>query len=121
MPENIVGKIATAIDGLADNPRPANCKKLKGIGDTYRIRVGDYRVLYTVDDSIVTVEIVKVGNRKDIFILTLESAPIIETPTAAQFQLLQYGRPYPQIERIVTTAEGAPRKRGPVEGHIPAM
>lgn len=67
LPKSILKKVASAIDDLADDPRPANCKKLKGVEETYRIRIGDYRVLYTVDDSIVTVEVVKVGNRKDIY------------------------------------------------------
>ncbi len=67
LPKNMLSKVATAIDELADDPRPVNCKKLKDTADTYRIRIGDYRVIYTIDDSIVTVEVVKVGNRKDIY------------------------------------------------------
>ena len=67
LPKQMLSKVASAIDELADDPRPASCKKLQGFNDTYRIRIGDYRVLYTVDDSIVTVEVVKVGNRKDIY------------------------------------------------------
>ena len=38
--------------------------KVEGVNDTYRIRIGDYRVLYPVDDAVITVEIVKVANRK---------------------------------------------------------
>ncbi|GAB4030698.1 type II toxin-antitoxin system RelE family toxin [Spirosoma gilvum] len=67
LPKKIANNVSSSIRGLADNPRPAHCKKLKGVDDTYRIRIGDYRVLYTIDDSIVTVEVVKVGNRKDIY------------------------------------------------------
>ena len=67
LPKQMLNKVVTAIDELADNPRPTNCKKLQGFDDTYRIRIGDYRVLYTVDDTIVTVEVLKVGNRKGIY------------------------------------------------------
>lgn len=67
LPKLAVGKLTTAIDALAENPRPATCKKMQGADATYRIRVGDYRVIYTVDDSIVTVEVVKIGSRQDIY------------------------------------------------------
>ncbi len=67
LPKTVITKITSAIDELADEPCPANCKKLKGIDGTYRIRIGDYRVLYTIDDNIVTVEVIKVGHRKDIY------------------------------------------------------
>ncbi len=59
-------RIVAAIDKLAFNPRPAGCKKLVG-RPGYRIRVGDYRVVYNIHDSVVTVEIVDVGHRKDIY------------------------------------------------------
>lgn len=67
LPKNMLTEVTLAIDDLADEPRPVNCKKLQGVDDTYRIRIGDYRVLYTVDDNTVTVEVVKVGNRKDVY------------------------------------------------------
>jgi mRNA interferase RelE/StbE len=50
---------------LGDNPRPAGCKKLRGQRDLWRIRVGDYRVVYSIDDSELAVEILRVRNRKD--------------------------------------------------------
>ncbi len=67
LPKLAIGKITTAIDLLADEPRPANCKKMQGADDTYRIRIGDYRVIYTVNDRIVTVEIIKIGSRQDVY------------------------------------------------------
>jgi mRNA interferase RelE/StbE len=61
-------KIVAAIDSLAENPRPAGCKKLKGETEyIWRIRVGDYRILYKIDDEIRIVEIRKIGNRKDVY------------------------------------------------------
>lgn len=55
-----------AIAGLADDPRPHGYKKLKG-EDAYRIRVGDYRVIYEIYDEVILVTVVSVGHRKDIY------------------------------------------------------
>jgi mRNA interferase RelE/StbE len=55
-----------AIANLAVNPRPFGYKKLKG-EEAYRIRVGDYRIIYEIDDGKIIVTVVSVGNRKDIY------------------------------------------------------
>jgi mRNA interferase RelE/StbE len=60
-------RVIEAVHGLADNPRPMGCKKLKGRGDFYRIRVGDYRVVYNVFDDVVTVLVVRVRHRRDAY------------------------------------------------------
>ncbi len=61
-------QITDAIDQLADNPRPTGCKKLKGEQEEFwRIRVGDYRIIYTIEDKIRIIEIRKIGHRKDIY------------------------------------------------------
>jgi len=52
---------------LAENPRPPGYKKLQGIDNHYRIRVGDYRVIYEIDDNVLLVLIVKVGPRRDVY------------------------------------------------------
>jgi mRNA interferase RelE/StbE len=59
-------KIIEAIDKLAGNPRPENVKKLKGV-EAYRIRVADYRIIYTIEDVIKIVEVVRVRHRKDAY------------------------------------------------------
>jgi mRNA interferase RelE/StbE len=59
-------KIAAALKELAANPRPHGYKKLKG-RPGYRIRVGDYRIIYQVKDNILTVFILIIGNRKDVY------------------------------------------------------
>jgi len=59
--------IINAINNLADNPRPQGCKKLKGEEELYRIRIGDYRVVYSIEDKIKIVEIIRVEHRKDIY------------------------------------------------------
>ena len=59
-------RIVAAILSLADDPRPSGCRKLSG-KDKYRIRCGDYRVVYSVLDVILVVTIVKVGHRSDVY------------------------------------------------------
>ncbi len=59
-------RIVEAILALAENPRPVGCRKLSG-KDKYRIRCGDYRVVYSVEDVVLVVTIVKVGHRRDVY------------------------------------------------------
>jgi mRNA interferase RelE/StbE len=64
----IVRKLKKAIDGLADNPRPPGVKKLKdSTEDLFRIRSGDYRVVYSIEDEVMVIDIRKIGHRKDIY------------------------------------------------------
>jgi len=67
LPAAAVQKIIPAIILLQDNPRPTGCKKLKGYTDLWRIRIGNYRVIYSVEDKILLVDIREVGDRKDIY------------------------------------------------------
>jgi mRNA interferase RelE/StbE len=63
-----VKRIMEKITALEEEPRPVNCKKLKGSNENlYRIRIGDYRVIYNIDDGIKVVSIRDVGNRKDVY------------------------------------------------------
>ncbi len=62
-----IPKISRAIDSLAASPRPTGCKKLKGAKDLWRIRVGDYRVVYAVDDVIRIVAIERIAHRKEVY------------------------------------------------------
>jgi len=59
-------KITEALRKLAENPRPHGYKKLKG-RPGLRIRVNDYRIIYTVADNILTVYIITINNRKDVY------------------------------------------------------
>jgi len=67
LPEREQKRLALRIDELADEPRPAGCRKLEGADDLYRIRSGDYRVVYQVADRVITVTVVRVGHRRDIY------------------------------------------------------
>lgn len=59
-------RIFKAIAALADDPRPHGVTKLSGF-DGYRIRVGDYRIVYTIDDEVRIVNVTNVGNRDKIY------------------------------------------------------
>ena len=60
-------RVTDAISSLQANPRPTGCKKLAGNADYYRIRVGDYRVLYEIRDRILLVLVIKVGHRREVY------------------------------------------------------
>jgi mRNA interferase RelE/StbE len=60
-------RIARAIVELAAVPRPRGCRKLKGQEDVYRILVGMYRVIYSIDDRRIVVVVLKLGHRKHIY------------------------------------------------------
>jgi mRNA interferase RelE/StbE len=62
-----VERIFHRIEDLADEPSPSGCKKLAGSRDLWRIRVGDCRVVYGIDDDERTVDIVAVRHRKDVY------------------------------------------------------
>lgn len=64
--DHIAAPLLSAISGLADNPRPHGYKKLKG-RPGYRIRKGSYRIIYDIMDHLLLVDIIAVGDRKDIY------------------------------------------------------
>jgi len=69
IPTSDAKKIISEIDSLEQDPRPSGAKKLKGSikKPLYRIRVGDYRVVYSIFDNILTILIIEIGHRKDIY------------------------------------------------------
>lgn len=66
LPKPYLKAVTTAIAKLAKDPRPSGCIKMSGI-DAYRIRIGMYRIVYSIDDDVVTVTIVSVGHRKEVY------------------------------------------------------
>ena len=61
------GRVITAIRGLASNPRPSGCRKLSGSKHDWRIRVGDYRVVYEITDEIRIVRVNRVRHRREVY------------------------------------------------------
>ncbi|MBI2026887.1 MAG: type II toxin-antitoxin system RelE/ParE family toxin [Deltaproteobacteria bacterium] len=60
-------KIMRKIQELEENPRPFGLKKLVAEENLYRIRVGDYRIIYQIQDKILLILVIKIGHRKDIY------------------------------------------------------
>lgn len=59
-------RIRATLDLLADKPRPPGCVALTGETDTYRVRVGVYRIVYEVHDDVLVVQIVRIGHRREV-------------------------------------------------------
>lgn len=66
LPDNIAEPIFEAISLLENEPRPSGCKKLQG-RDGYRIRIGNYRVIYEIYDNELVIDVITLGHRKDIY------------------------------------------------------
>jgi mRNA interferase RelE/StbE len=67
LPAKLVQRIFPRLEALATEPRPAGCKKLKGGDNEWRIRVGDYRVVYVIDDAKQLVTVTRIRNRSDVY------------------------------------------------------
>jgi mRNA interferase RelE/StbE len=65
--KSAIAKILPAIDALVDTSRPDGVRKLTGSENTYRIRVGEYRVVYNIIDESLVIEIIRVRDRKDAY------------------------------------------------------
>lgn len=66
LPADVQAKIIEVIEKLSENPRPHGSKKLEG-REGYRVRIGDYRVIYLINDKTITVLILDIGKRKEIY------------------------------------------------------
>ena len=67
LPDEVFARIDRKILALADNLRPAGCKKLRGYKDLWRVRVGDWRVLYVVEDASKLVTITRIAHRREVY------------------------------------------------------
>jgi mRNA interferase RelE/StbE len=62
-----IPRIVDVIEALESDPRPPGCKKLVGSDHTYRLRVGDYRVVYDIQDDTLVILVVRVRHRRDVY------------------------------------------------------
>lgn len=67
LPKTIAGSLIKKIKGLANDPYPSGFKKLSGIDNAYRVRSGDYRVIYRIFNAVLVVEVIKIGHRKNVY------------------------------------------------------
>ncbi len=67
LPKATVIKLVALAESLVNDPHPEGCRKLSGTEHTYRVRSGDYRIVYQVDNGQLIIEVVKVGHRKEVY------------------------------------------------------
>jgi mRNA interferase RelE/StbE len=67
LPAAMVTRIASRVDRLAAQPRPPGCKKLRGGVNEWRIRIGDYRVIYTISDAERVIDVTRIAHRKEVY------------------------------------------------------
>jgi mRNA interferase RelE/StbE len=67
LPKKVVGRIFPSLEELSSVPRPRGCKKLKGGDKEWRIRVGDYRIVYVIDDTARTVDVTRIAHRSEVY------------------------------------------------------
>ncbi|WP_295649244.1 type II toxin-antitoxin system RelE/ParE family toxin [uncultured Mucilaginibacter sp.] len=67
LPLPIVEKLYKEFTNLSRNPRPNGVRKLSGFKNLYRMRLGDYRVVYSIEDNVLIIHVLKVGHRKDVY------------------------------------------------------
>ena len=63
----ILARVIQALRALTDNPRPVGCRKLEGLRNSWRIRVGDYRIMYEIADEVRIVRVYRVRHRKEVY------------------------------------------------------
>lgn len=67
IPVDDLRRVVERIHSLTQQPRPAGCEKLSGETERYRVRQGDYRIVYGIDDAALLVEIFKIGHRREVY------------------------------------------------------
>jgi mRNA interferase RelE/StbE len=67
LPQSVQERLIPQINALAENPRPSKIKKLVGEENQYRIRVGDYRIVYQIQDQLLLIVILKIGHRSEVY------------------------------------------------------
>ncbi len=67
LPDHVLSRLVRRLEALANNPRPAGCKKLKGYKDHWRVRVGHWRVVYIVDDAAKLVSVTLIAHRREVY------------------------------------------------------
>lgn len=67
LPDRVLARVVQKIDALADVQRPSGCKKLKGHKDQWRIRVGDWRVVYIIHDAAKLIGVTRIAHRREVY------------------------------------------------------
>ena len=67
LPDRVLVRVVQKLESLGHAPRPTGCKKLKGYKDQWRVRVGDWRVVYIIDDAAKLIRITRIAHRREVY------------------------------------------------------
>ena len=67
LPDHVLARVLERVESLRHTPRPAGCKKLKGYKDSWRIRIGDWRVVYIIDDNAKLISVTRIAHRREVY------------------------------------------------------
>jgi mRNA interferase RelE/StbE len=67
LPDNVLARVVRKLEALGDTPRPVGCKKLKGYKDQWRVRAGDWRVVYVIDDAAKLISVTRIAHRSAVY------------------------------------------------------
>lgn len=67
LPKTMLHRVSEVIDRLAEDPSPRGVKKLQGADDIFRVRVGDWRILYSIEDNVLIIWILDIAHRRDAY------------------------------------------------------
>lgn len=67
LPRTVLGRVERAVERLRENPHPLGCKKLSGFENEWRVRVGDYRILYIIDDAQQEIRVARIAHRREAY------------------------------------------------------
>ena len=67
LPDNVLARVLQKMEALSSEPRPPGCKKLKGYKDQWRVRVGDWRMVYIIDDAAKLISITRIAHRREVY------------------------------------------------------
>ncbi len=65
--DGVLARIVRKLESLANDPRPGGCKKLRGYKDQWRVRIGDWRVVYIIDDTARLVSVTRIAHRREVY------------------------------------------------------
>jgi mRNA interferase RelE/StbE len=67
LPGSVLARVVRKLEALGHTPRPTGCKKLKGFKDHWRVRVGDWRVVYIIDDAARVASVTRIAHRREVY------------------------------------------------------
>ena len=67
LPDHALARVVQKIESLGHTPRPTGCRKLKGYKDDWRVRVGDWRVVYVIEDAAKLISITRIAHRREVY------------------------------------------------------